>query len=538
MASTDLPETIKALLRREAYSHPVDLPVRLIQTHVSFVLITGEEVYKLKKPVNFGFIDYSTLPRRKRACEAEVRLNRRGCPEIYVGVVPIVETPRGVRVGGRGRVLDYAVHMKRLPEGRMMDELLASDAVTLPMLGQLAERLADFHAAAEGSERITRIGGAHSFATNWRENLQRVAAFQGRTLSARRLGRLQEFAETFLTREQALLRRRDSEGHIRDCHGDLRSDAVCFDERLSGGIGFVDCIEFNDALRYTDTGLDVAFLTMDLAFRDREDLADVLTGFYLTVTGDRELPLLLRAYRCYRAGVRGLVESLTLDDATVSRGQKAAARGRARRYFALAERYGRAAKSADILLIMGLSGSGKSVLAGALASRLGAVLLSTDVVRKELTEGAGRNAPVDAGRYSEEQRGRVYDELLRLAEGYLREGRTVVLDGTYIEQGQRAPVVEMAARLRRKLLLVECEAPDVVIKERQEQRAHEPWTASEGRWDIYLAQRQRYQPPDEIPPELRLLVDTTAPIADQLAAVQARLSRRTHSANARPARRR
>jgi aminoglycoside phosphotransferase family enzyme/predicted kinase len=516
MAQVELPATIEGLLQPEAYGHAVGDGVQLIQTHVSYVLLAGDQVYKVKKPVDFGFINYSTPARRKRASEDEVRLNRRGCPEIYLGVVPVVETNRGIRIGGDGRVLDYAVHMKRLPTGSMLNELLEAGAVTLPMLGRLAGRLAEFHQAAERSDRITRIGGAGSFGRNWRENTERNSAFAGRTISPEQLAALRSFSSSFLRDENALLRRRDAEGWVRDCHGDLRSDAVCFDDSLEGGIGFVDCIEFNDAFRYTDTGLDAGFLAMDLEFRGRPDLADAFIGLYVTAMGDRELPLLLRAYRSYRAGVRGLVESLTLDDEDVSRQQKAGARRRARAYFRLAASYAKPTPNPGIVLMMGLSGSGKSVLAGALASRLGTALLATDVVRRELDDSQGTDAPVGEGRYSDNRRNQVYEALAEQAESYVRAGRGVVLDGTYIEARQRKRIIDLAASLKAPLTVIECEAPEQVVRQRQQQRQSEAWTASEGRWEVYLAQKQQYEPPDEVPSARRLRIDTTRPLGEQI----------------------
>lgn len=522
-----LPEHIVALLSADAYPDDIGGDVRLIQTHVSYVLLAGEDVYKIKKPVNFGFIDYSTLEKRRRACEDEVRLNRRGCPEIYRGVVPVTASDGRFSIGGGTRAVDYAVHMKRLPPGRMMDELLAADAVTLPMLGRLAGRLATYHNSASRSEQITRIGGAAGFARNWRENLGAIASFTGRTVGTRQVQQLKAYSESFLRDEAPLLERRDREGWIRDCHGDLRSDAVCFDDSLAGGIGLVDCIEFNDALRYTDTGLDIAFLTMDIAFRGRRDLADVLTGLYCAAIGDRELPLLLHAYRCYRAGVRGLVESLTLDDPAVSKGQKVGARSRARGYFRLAESSTKRQKDAGIVLVMGLSGSGKSVLAGAVASRLGAVYLATDIARRELDARTGRGAAVDSGKYGPRQREAVYDRLAELARAYAEEGRAVVLDGTYIEGRLRAPLMALAAELQVPLTVVECQTSDAVVRQRQAQRETEEWSASEGRWEVFLAQKQRYEPPTEVPPGRHLAIDTTAPLADQINAVEAWLRRRS-----------
>jgi predicted kinase len=403
----------------------------------------------------------------------------------------------------------------------MMNELLERDAVTLPMLGQLAGRLAQFHRDAERRERITRTGGANAFAKNWRDNLDAVSRFAGRTITPAQLTQLQQFSEAFLRDEASLLAKRDRDGWVRDCHGDLRSDAVCFDDSLSGGICLVDCIEFNDALRYTDTALDVAFLAMDLEFRERTDLADVFVGLYCAAMGDVELPLLVRAYRCYRAGVRGLVEGLTLDDLDVSREQKKGARERAKRYFKLAAGYTKPQKAAGMLMTVGPSGTGKSVLAGALASRLGAVYLATDVLRRELDDGSGREQ-----RYAEEQRNRVYETMAQQAEAYMSEGRSVILDGTFIEKQQRAPFLELATRLKVPLHVLEFGAPPELIRRRQEQRAKETWTASEGSFDVYLAQMQHFKAPIEIDASRRIAIDSTLPLGTQLDTVVARLRRR------------
>jgi aminoglycoside phosphotransferase family enzyme/predicted kinase len=522
VARSELPEHVRALLRRGAYPHVVAGKVELVQTHISYVLLAGDHVYKLKKAVDFGFADFSSLAKRRRDCEAEVRLNQRGCAGIYLGVEPVTRRDGGYRVGGRGEVIDYAVHMRRLPANGMMDALLARDAVSLEMIGRLAARLVDFHRAAGTSSEVTRTGGLETLRANWQDNFALMRRFAGRTLSAGRLGgRVQRYAEAFLAREEALLRRREEQGWVRDCHGDLRSDAVCFDPARPDEICVFDCIEFNDRLRFSDTALDVAFLAMDLDFRGRPELSDLFIGLYAAAIGDRELPLLLGFYKCYRACVRGKVESLLLDDPSVSLRQKAGARRRAKAYFRLAEAYARRPVWRDVLLVMGLTGSGKSVLAGALASRLGAVLLTTDLLRREVfqAETATGRAAVDAGIYAPAERERIYDDLSDAAAAVLAQGRGVVLDGTYIEARQRAPLLALAQQTDRRLLVVECQAPDDVIKQRQAMRQEQRWTTSQGRWDVYLAQKARYEEPVELAPEQRLTVETTRPLSEQMDAV-------------------
>jgi uncharacterized protein len=527
MAREALPAHIRGLLRKRAYARPVK-SIELVQTHISWVLLVDDDVYKLKKPVNLGFVDFTTLEKRRLACEAEVRLNRRGCPgDTYLGVVELRRTGDAYGFGPDGGALsDYAVHMKRLPRHRMMDRLLDNGEVTFEMVGRLAARVAGFHRDAATSSEITRIGGFRGLKQNWRDNLEQMRPFVGRTLSKRRFDRISAFVEAFMRDEESLLKRRDEHGWIRDCHGDMRTDSVCF--RPSGDICIYDCIEFNDAFRYSDTGLDIAFLAMDLDYRGRPDLSDLLIGLYTPAAGDTHLPLLLAFYKCYRACVRGKVESLLLNDPGVSTRQKAETRRRASRYFELAESYTHRRNAKGLVVVSGLSGSGKSILAGALASRLGAVLLSTDTLRRHLFPQPGKGAALDSGIYDENARSRVYDELAIRAAQLLDEHRPVVVDGTYIERRRREPLVNLARQHVTPLLIVECTAPDEVVRERQRQREKEDWTTSEGRWEVYLAQKARAEPPDEVTPNERISLDTTLPLSEQLRLLEGRLGTRSH----------
>jgi aminoglycoside phosphotransferase family enzyme/predicted kinase len=530
MAEHPLPPHVRALRDAAPYPRPVRGKIELIQTHISYVFLLDDEVYKLKKPVDLGFVDFTTLEKRKFDCEEEVRLNKRGCPEgVYYGVVPVVHDNGSYRVLAEdeavsGEVVDYAVHMRRLPQDRMMDVLLAQDAVDFDMVGQVAGRLGQLHREAAVSPEITTKGGIETLHKNWRDNFAEIRPFIGRTLSRKRFDRIEAFVAAFFARESALLRHREHEGWIRECHGDLRSDAVCFDDSLPGGICIYDCIEFNEAFRYSDTGLDAAFLAMDLDYRGRPEISDLFVGLYAAAIGDKQLPLLLEFYKCYRAIVRAKVESLLLDDPGVSTQQKAGARKRARAYFKLAEDYARRHTKQRLVLVTGPSGSGKSVLAGVLAARLGCVILSTDMLRRELFQTSGRREEIDEGKYAPEARERVYDELEAQARDFLADGRPVLIDGTYIERRQREPIVQVARELKTRLLVVECSAPDDVVEARQKKRQSEAWTTSEGRWEVYLAQKARLEPADELPASERLAIDTTTPLHDQIEAVLANLS--------------
>jgi aminoglycoside phosphotransferase family enzyme/predicted kinase len=529
MPDDPLTPHVRALHRASAYPRPVRGDIELIQTHISYVFLVDDEVYKLKKPVDLGFVDFTTLEKRKFDCEEEARLNQRGCPEgVYYGVVPVVRDGASFRVlreddAAQGEIVDYAVHMRRLPQDRMMDVLLAQDAVDFDMIGQVAGRLAELHRQADAGPEAVARGGVEIHRANWRDNLSHIRPFVGRTLSQKRFDRIEAFVAACFAREAALLRHREHEGWVREGHGDLRSDAVCFDDSLPGGICIYDCIEFNEAFRYSDTGLDAAFLAMDLDYRGRPELSDLFVGLYAAAIGDKQLPLLLDFYKCYRATVRGKVESLLLDDPAVSKQQKGQARGRARTYFKLAEDYAKRRTEQRLVLVTGPSGSGKSVLAGVLAARLGCVTLSTDMLRRELYEVTGQREAIDEGKYAPEARERVYDEIEAQARDFLAQGRPVLIDGTYIERLRREPIVALAREAGTRLLVIECSAPDDVVKARQQKREGETWTVSEGRWEVYLAQKQRLEPVTELPASERLSIDTTAPLHEQIQAVLERL---------------
>jgi len=495
--------------------------VELVQTHISFVLLAGEHVYKIKKPVNFGFLDFSTLGKRRFYCQQEVALNSRLCPTIYLGVVRIREHDGRIAIEGPGRVVEYAVHMRRLPAERMMDRLLAKGEVTEAMLEELADRLAEFHRQAETNFGIARYGDwAIRFA--WRENLRQWQPYIGQTLTAAQDRLLGEYVRWFLRRNRALLRRRVQELRIRDCHGDLRSDAICF----SDGLCIFDCIEFNKRFRYTDVAGDVAFLAMDLDYRGWPDLAEAFALRYAEACGDGELMKVLGFYKCYRAAVRGKVEGFRLSQPEVSSREKKEALRAARRYFTLACRYARQDRPL-LIITCGLTATGKSLLARRLAEARGLVLLPSDVVRKELAglpPQARRLEPFERGIYSPRFTDRTYRELLERAREHLEEGRSVIIDASFVRRKHRRWAQRLAQRQGADFYCLEFRAPDSAVRRRLARRLREGGDPSDARWEVYVAQKEIFQPVDELEPERHILVDGTRSIEAGLAAVIRRIS--------------
>ncbi|MGD1119097.1 MAG: phosphotransferase [Dehalococcoidales bacterium] len=331
---SELPELVQSLLEPGAYPEPPPR-VELVQTQISYVFLAGDYVYKIKKPVDMGFLDYTTLEKRLYFCRKEVELNRRLCADAYLGVEPITEENGRYRVGGKGRAEEYAVKMRRLPQDAMMDVLLQQDKVTPAMVAGVADILVKFHQKAATSAEITRLGGIEAVIQNTSENFTQTDKYFDVIIAPEIYRHIKSYTEDFLKVNAGLFHKRMAEGRVRDCHGDLHAAHICFYQ----GICIYDCIEFIDRLRYTDVAADIAFLAMDLDYYGRRDLSDHFIGAYVKKSGDQELLKLLNFYKCYRAYVRGKIGCLAYDDPYISAGEKAKIVTNARSYFELAESY-------------------------------------------------------------------------------------------------------------------------------------------------------------------------------------------------------
>jgi len=329
-----LPEMVKALLDPKAYP---DSPrkVELVQTQMSFVFLTDNYVYKVKKPVNLGYLDYTTVDKRQFYCQREVELNRRLCPEVYLGVVPITRDKSDIFIEGQGEAIEYAVKMRRLPQEAMMDELLANNQLSPEMISSVAQRLVEFHQMAETNANISAFGGLDTITKNTAENFTQTEKYIGNTISREKYQHIKAYTDSFTSKNASLFHKRIAQGRIRDCHGDLHAAHICF----ANGICIYDCIEFNDRFRYCDVASEVAFLAMDLDHYGRADLSHSFINAYLDRSQDKELLQLLNFYKCYRAYVRGKVESFKLDDSHISQEEKAKVLAVARSYFELADSY-------------------------------------------------------------------------------------------------------------------------------------------------------------------------------------------------------
>lgn len=325
---------------REALLHPEIYPdrpraIKFMETHISLLILTGNHVYKVKKPVNFGFLDFTSLEKRKFFCEQEVKLNRRLAPDIYLGVERITKEGNRILLGGTGEVLEYAVKMKQIPEEFLMDKLLEKKQVTSKMIESVSEKLVQFYFAAETNDRIKSFARPERLKQDTDENFEQTEKYIELTISREVYEEVKHKTNEFFRTGGKLFYQRIASDQIRDCHGDLRLEHIFWGEEIS----IFDCIEFNERFRYTDVAADIGFLAMDLDYHGRQDLSEHLIRAFIGESGDYELSEVLDFYKCYRAYVRGKVESFRLNDPHIPEGEKKEALKRAQKYFNLAHVY-------------------------------------------------------------------------------------------------------------------------------------------------------------------------------------------------------
>ena len=485
----------------------------LIETHISWVFLGATEVFKVKRPVDVGFLDFTTLEKRREACDAELRLNRRLARGVYIDVVPITVDPSGVHaIAGQGAVVDWAVHMRRLADERRADELLQAGLLERRHIDELAAHIARFHESARCDAETSRHGDVTTIRRNVKENFEQTRDSIGDYLSAEQAHEIEAWQLDMLGNERRFMARVDAR-RVRDGHGDLRLEHVYFE--TGGSITIIDCIEFSDRFRYGDVCADVAFLSMDLAWHGRVDLAERFLAQYARASNDYDLYSVVDFYESYRAFVRGKVASLLATDAEASAGARERARLEARRYFVLALAYERPPLVPPrVVAVAGMIASGKSNAAATIADVLAAPLLSSDRTRKRLM-GYGPTEPMryDAwsGAYSPSSTEAVYDELWRLADIVLASGRPVVLDASFRTAATRDAARRLADRHGVPFLLVECSAPRELIEQRLAARERLDAHESDARTDLLDEFEKRFEPIDELPSSEHLRLDTSLP---------------------------
>ena len=485
--------TLVAAMRRPSFYDPPVEKVDFIQTHISSVFLTGETAYKLKKPVNFGFLDFSTLELREKFCRAEVDLNRRLAPDVYRGVEPIVRSGARLAIGGDGETVDWVVVMRQMDEALHGIAVLESGELAEHHIDQLVELLVPFYRNARTGAGVDEHGTLEAVRFNTNENFTQTEEYVGKLLSRRRYEHIRAWTSRFYEEQKELFERRIEEGRIRESHGDLHLGNIFFEDPPI----IFDCIEFSERFRCGDVAADLAFLAMDLDFHGRPELSDLLIERYVDASGDTGLPEMLDFYGCYRAYVRGKVSCFTATDPALGAGERRAQRNRARHYFGLAYRYAGGSERPPLVVLHGLMGTGKTNIARHLRETHGWHVVSTDAVRKQIS-GVGEDTrvyvPYNAGLYSAEMNRRTYEEVCNRAENLLRAGFPVAIDGAFKRERDRLPVIELARRTDADLVFVEATCAPAEQRRRLAERQIQD-IRSDGRLEIMERQREEYEAP-------------------------------------------
>ncbi len=464
-----LPPIISAMLQPQFYPHEVSQPIQLLQTHISFVLLTGDYAYKVKKAVNFGFLDFSTLDLRYHFCHEEVRLNSRLAPDLYIGVVGICED--GVLDHDSAeipeQVVEYAVKMRQFDQDHLALNLFNRGAFTADHAVEIAKELARFHRTALTNDYITSFGTAQALKAVADENYHHTEKYVGIAQTIDQITATKEYTDRIFAQEH-LFSDRLKQGKIRECHGDVHLKNICiFENRMQ----IFDCIEFNEPFRNTDTLYDAAFLLMDLQFRGRNDLANIFLNTYLEQTNDYEGLPLLPLFCSMRAYIRAKVTSFLLDDANVEPSVKQEARFEAEKYYHLAYQYTQV-KQGKIFMMSGVSGSGKSTIAKKLAIALNGITIRSDVIRKHLA-GIDLLTRGSDAIYTTEMTQTTYQRMTELAILLAKTGLTVIVDAKYDRHHLRQALIETANAQQIPVKIVFCQAEIEELRSRLQQRTQQ-----------------------------------------------------------------
>jgi uncharacterized protein len=507
--------------------------VRAIQTHISWVFIASPFVFKVKKPVNLGFLDFSALGKRHYFCRREIELNRRLSPEIYLDAVPIYETDSVFSFKPPGKIVDYAVKMKELPHGWFLNELIEKNLVGEKEINRVISALHRFYQAETPTPEIEQWGTPEKLKISTDENFAQVEPFIGKTISPSAFEAIHHYTDQFYELNENLFHERIQQHRVLDCHGDLRLDHV---HLTAEATTIFDCIEFNDRFRFIDIANDLAFLAMDFDFKGRSDLGNLLLRNAAREMSDAGIVKITNFYKCYRAFVRGKVESIQAAEKETKNRQEH--ERQAARYFRLALRYAIAGSEPLILVVMGGVGTGKSTIAKRLASELDWPVFSSDETRKRL---AGvpltQRTPSElrAKIYSARMTQKTYRTLLedgfaaigscsrRRRPRLLQPHNGVILDATFSTRALRKFLRDECKKANVPIQFIELEVGPDEIKNRLKLRDEKTAETSDARLEDFEKLNTTYQPPSELAPDV-IRVSTTSSVSDTMRAILLRLA--------------
>ncbi|NND61045.1 MAG: AAA family ATPase [Gammaproteobacteria bacterium] len=509
-----LPPLISALTGTAPWSHPVG-DIEIVQTHISWVLLTGDYAYKLKRALDLGFLDFSTLEKRRDACFEEVRLNRRTASGLYCDVVAIcgtAEKPRVVAIDEAGDdILEYAVRMKQFPQQDRLDIAIADDRLELRDMDRLATHVAGFHESIPRAHPDDPWNGVDWIARLCRDNFETLTPLVDDARETDTLEHLRGWTDEQLDFLAPTIERRHRDGHVRECHGDLHLSNLVW---LGDSFAAFDCIEFDPALRWMDVASEIGFLVMDLATRQRTDLAWRFLNRYLEITGDYDATRTLRLYIVYASMVRAKIAGLRAEEEADGKARYMQQARSYRSHLGLAERATRPRRPL-LLLTHGLSASGKTWLSSQLACVLPAVRVVSDIERKRLHGLAASertDSGLDEGIYDEQSSAATADRLAECATSILTGEFDCIVDATFLDHDKRQRFIRLGRELGAEPLILDCVARESTLRERITQRAWDGADPSEADWSVLQKQIASAEPLTAEERRCALTVDDSEPI--------------------------
>lgn len=518
-----LPALITSLMKPEAHDHTVK-KCELIETHASWVILTGTIAYKIKKPVDLGFLDFSTLSKRRVCCEEELRLNRRLAPEIYLGLAPIFGPAEQPKWTGSGKIIEYAVKMTQFPQDAQLDRALAIGNLQPRHIDIFARLIACFHQQIPVAGTDSRYGTPNHIRKSIQENFHQIRKHIPEEEMLKPLAELEHWTQTGLNAMEPVFVRRKSKGHVRECHGDLHLRNLAW---INDAPVVFDCIEFNPGLRWIDVISDTAFLVMDLQDRLQPRLAQRFLNLYLEHTGDYCGLCVLPFYLTYRALVRAKVNAILAKQPGVNKKLRSEAEKDFFDYLQLAKRYTKPA-GVQLILTHGMSASGKSTLTQLLLEHLEAIRIRSDVERKRRfgmnPEDSG-HALIGKGIYTDEVTEWTYSQLVKLADQILDSGYSVIVDATFLKIDQRQQFQRLAAAKQARFRILKCTASPETLRRRIVERKK---NASDADLDVLEHQIRSLQPLSESEMPYALEIDTEIPLDVRFLLEKIRYDRQNH----------